>query len=67
MSGLCEAESDGRALTSDLLGIRCAGIVRIYLLSCCVLVERNETVKQIVASGVIIVATSVVWEVVAKW
>jgi hypothetical protein len=56
----------GRALTSNLLSIRCASIMRVYLLGCRILIERNEAVKQIIASVVIVVAAGVVWEVVTK-
>ena len=53
--------------TLDLLGICCAGVVRIDLLGRSALIERDEPVKQVVACCVVVVAAGVVGEVVAEW
>jgi hypothetical protein len=55
------------SLTFDLLSVGSASIMGIYLFCCCILIKRDETVKEIFACKVIVVATSVVGEVIAKW
>ena len=62
---MTDNRTNGRTL--DLLGIRCAGVVRVDLLRRCALVERHEAVKEIVACCVVVVAAGVVGEVVAEW
>ena len=52
--------------TFNLLGIRCACIVRVDLLCRRALVEADETVEEVVARGVVAVAADVVREVVAE-
>ena len=54
-------------LTFDLLRIRCTRVVRVDLLRRRRLVERHETMQEVVACSVVVVATRVVGEVVAKW
>lgn len=53
--------------TFDLLGIRGAGIMGVYLLGCSTLVEGYETMQQVVTSGIIVITTIVVWEIFAQW
>lgn len=55
------------SLTLDLLGICCTCVVGVYLLRRRALVERHEPVQKVVACCVIIVATSIIGEVVAQW
>ena len=58
---------DSNARTLDLLGICCAGVVRVDLLRCRALVEGDEAVEQVVTCCVVVVAAVVVGEVVAQW
>ena len=53
--------------TFDLLGVRCTSIVRVYLLCCRILIERHETMQQVVASSVVVVTAGVVGEIITKW
>lgn len=62
---IIEASSGQRTL--NLLGVSRTGIVGVYLLRCRALVERHEPVQQICASGVVVVATIEIGEIVAEW
>jgi hypothetical protein len=57
----------GSRLTLDLLSVRRASVMCVYLLRGCALVERDETVQEVVASGVVVVTAVEIWEVVAQW
>jgi hypothetical protein len=64
LSVRCAKKDDKRTLTLDLLGIRRTCIMCVYLLCGCALVERDEAVEEVVACGIVVVSTVVVWEVV---
>jgi hypothetical protein len=51
--------------TLDLLSICSTSIMCVYLLSRCTLIKGDEAVQEVVACGVVVVATHVVREVVA--
>lgn len=53
-------------LTFNLLRIRHTSEVRVYLFGCCALVEGYESVEEVVAREVVIVAAGKVGEVVAE-
>ena len=53
--------------TFDLLGICCTGVVCVNLLRRCALVEGDETAEKVRAGSVVVVATSVIWEVITEW
>jgi hypothetical protein len=57
----------GTRLTHDLLRVRCAGIVDIYLLRSCAVVKRDEAVQEVVAGSTVVVTAVEVWEVVTQW
>ena len=61
------ATREEEALTFDLLGVRSTSIVRVNLLRRGRLIERDKAVKQIVASGVVVVTPSVVCEEISQW
>ena len=62
---MTDGRTNGRTL--DLLGIRCAGVVRVDLLRCRTLVERHKPVEEVVACCVVVVTAGVVREVVTQW
>ena len=64
VTATCE---DAALLTFDLLGVCSTSIMRVNLLCRGRLVERDEAVEQIVASGVVVFTPSVVWEEVFQW
>ena len=49
-----------------MLGISSTGIMRIYLLGSGGLIKRNESVKKVIASSIIVVTASIVSKVVAQ-
>jgi len=53
-------------LTLDLLSVSGTRVVRINLLSSSALVQRDETMQQVIAGSIVAVAPSVVREVVLK-
>jgi len=53
-----------QTLTLDLLGICRTCIMCVYLFRRCALVERDEAVEEVVAGGIVVVSTVIVWEVV---
>lgn len=57
--------STDRRRTLDLLCVSSTGIMRVDLLCGSALVQAHETVQQVVASGVVVVASVEVREVVA--
>ena len=54
-------------LTLDLLGISRTGIMGINLFCRRVLIQGNESMKEVFASEVVIITTVIVREVIAKW
>ena len=55
-----------RCHTFDLLRVCSTCIMRIYLFSCRTLVQTDKSVQQVVASGVVIAATCVIWEIILQ-
>lgn len=53
-------------LTFNLLSVRGARIVGIDLLGCGGLVERDEAMEKVVACCIVVVASVVIWEVIAQ-
>lgn len=54
-------------LTLNLLGIGSASVVGVNLFRGGALVERNESLEEVVASSVVVIATSVVREIISQW
>ena len=52
--------------TLDLLSVSRTSVVRVDLLRCRALVERDEAVEEVVARGVVVVAAVVIGEVVSE-
>ena len=59
-------DGKGRQRTFDLLGISRTGIMGVNLFCRRVLIQRDESMKEVFAGKVVIIATSIVWEVIAK-
>lgn len=53
--------------TFDLLGVGSTGIMSIYLFGGGALVQGYETMQQVVTGSIIVVATSIIGEIVAQW
>jgi hypothetical protein len=55
-----------RNITLDLLSVRRTGIMRVYLFCLSALIERHEPVQKVITGSVVVVAASVIWEVIAE-
>ena len=58
---------EGKGRTFNLIRIRRARIMRVYLLSRRALVKRDEAVQEVVACHVVVVPAHIIREVVAQW
>jgi len=56
----------GAKLTFDLLGIGGTSVMSIYLFRRSALVERDETVQQVITSGIVIITTRIIWEIITQ-